>query len=54
MKDFKMPHRTMDYLIMGIIAGLITGIILVYIAGITYAAILETAETLRNAFRIVP
>jgi hypothetical protein len=54
MKKFTMPSRTLDYILMGIIAGVIAGIILVYIAGITYLAILETAETLRNAFKIVP
>ena len=54
MRKLKMPIRTLDYLLMGIIAGILAGIILVYIAGITYAAILETMETLRNSFKIRP
>ena len=50
--DFVLPTRTLDYLLMGIIAGLVAGIILVYIAGISYLAILQAAEAMRNAFRI--
>ena len=50
--DFTLPTRTLDYLLMGIIAGIVAGIILVYIAGISYLAILNAAEALKNAFRI--
>lgn len=49
---FVMPSRTLDYLLMGIVAGLIAGIILIYIGGITYFAIIEATETLTGAFRI--
>ncbi len=49
---FVMPTRSLDYLLMGIVAGIIAGLILVYIAGITFQAILNVAEILKSAFKI--
>ena len=48
---FTMPARRLDYLLMGIVAGIIAGLILVYIFGITYAEILRVGESIRFAFR---
>jgi len=50
--EFTMPTRTLDYLIMGIVAGIIAGIILVYIGGITYLSLINVAERLKMAFKI--
>lgn len=47
-----MPTRTMDYLLMGIAAGIIAGIILVYILGITFFAIIDVVLTVKQAFKI--
>ena len=47
-----MPRRTLDYLLMGIVAGVIAGIILVYIVGITYLEMLKIADSLKNAFKM--
>lgn len=47
-----MPTRTLDYLLMGIIAGIIAGIILVYIGGITYFSLMSTVENLKTAFKM--
>jgi len=52
MKKFTMPTRTAEYLLMGIIAGIIAGLILVYIFGITYGAILQAGESIRNSFKV--
>lgn len=50
--EFTMPTRTLDYLLMGIVAGIIAGIILVYIGGITYINLLATIEKLKIAFKM--
>ena len=50
--NFVMPTRTLDYLLMGIAAGIIAGIILVYIVGITFFAIIDVALTVKQAFKI--
>jgi len=52
MRRLVMPRRTWDYLLMGIIAGIITGLILVYVAGITFYAIMQIAESIKAAFNI--
>ncbi len=48
--DFEMPTKSLDYLLMGIIAGVIAGIILVYLVGVTYAEMLKVAESFKTAF----
>ncbi len=50
---FTMPSRTFDYLLMGIAAGIIAGLICVYIFGITYLEMLNVGATVRTAFKIV-
>jgi hypothetical protein len=50
-KSFRMPSRTLDYLLMGIIAGIIAGIVLVYIVGVTYTEMIKAAESMRMAFK---
>lgn len=52
MRDFVMPTNTFEYLLMGIIAGAIAGIILVYIGGITFYAIMQTSESIKAAFKM--
>ena len=47
-----MPTRTLDYLLMGIIAGAIAGIILVYIGGITYHSIIQASEGIKMSFKM--
>ena len=47
-----MPKRTLDYLLMGIIAGILAGLLLIYIGGITYYGIIQTAEFIKATFRI--
>ncbi len=47
-----MPTRTQEYILMGIVAGIIAGIVLVYIFGVTYAEMLRAAETIRNSFKV--
>ncbi len=49
--NFVMPTRTLDYLLMGIAAGIIAGIILVYIAGITFFAMLQAVEGIKSIFQ---
>ena len=46
-----MPTKTLDYLIMGIIAGIVAGIILVYIGGITYFELIKVGEGMKMAFK---
>ena len=50
--NFVMPTRILDYLLMGIAAGIIAGIILVYIGGITFSAIIDAMLTIKQAFKI--
>ena len=52
MRSFVMPARTLDYLLMGIIAGIIAGLILVYIGGITIYAVIEAGQNIRSAFKM--
>jgi hypothetical protein len=47
-----MPARTLDYLWMGIIAGIIAGLVLVYIGGITFYAIIQATEGIKGAFKM--
>ena len=46
-----MPTKTLDYLVMGIIAGIVAGIILVYIGGITYFELINVGEGMKMAFK---
>jgi hypothetical protein len=52
MHNFVMPARTMDYLLMGIIAGVIAGLILVYIGGITFYAVMQAGQSIKGAFKM--
>ena len=52
MHDFVMPTRTLDYLLMGIIAGVIAGLILVYIGGITFYAIIQASQGIKASFKM--
>ncbi len=52
MRELVMPARTLDYLLMGIIAGVIAGLILVYIGGITFYAIIQASENIKAAFKM--
>ena len=47
-----MPKRTLDYLLMGIIAGIIAGLILIYIGGITYYGIIQAFESIKMSFKM--
>ncbi len=47
-----MPRRTLDYLLMGIIAGIIAGLVLIYIGGITYYSIIQAAESIKMSFKM--
>jgi len=46
-----MPTRTLDYLLMGIVAGVFAGIILVYVVGVTYLELLRVAESIRDTLK---
>lgn len=46
-----MPIRKVDYLLMGIAAGVIAGIILVYIVGITYIEVIRVSAAIKSAFK---
>lgn len=50
--SFIMPTRTLDYLLMGIVAGIVAGIILVYIGGITYFSLMGAGESLKASFKM--
>lgn len=52
MQGLVMPNRTLDYLLMGIIAGAIAGLILVYIGGITIYAIIQASQNLKASFKM--
>ncbi|MFA4856085.1 MAG: hypothetical protein WC634_05900 [archaeon] len=52
MHGLVMPVRTLDYLLMGIIAGAIAGLILVYIGGITIYAVIQAAQSIKGAFKM--
>ncbi len=51
MRHLVMPRRTLDYLLMGIVAGIIAGLILVYIGGITYYGIIQASESIKMGFK---
>ena len=46
-----MPKKTRDYLLMGIIAGIIAGLLLSYIGGITYYGIIQVTESIKMSFK---
>lgn len=52
MRSLVMPARRLDYLLMGIIAGAIAGLILVYIGGITFYAIIQATQSIKGAFKM--
>ena len=54
MRHLVMPKRTLDYLLMGIIAGIIAGLLLIYIGGITYYGIIQAFEgtTMRDSIKV--
>jgi hypothetical protein len=54
MRGFTMPTRRLDYLLMGIIAGIFAGLICVYILGITYFELLRVGQSIRESFKIAP
>jgi len=47
-----MPRRTLDYLLMGIIAGILAGLLLIYIGGITYYSIIQASEGIKMSFKM--
>jgi len=47
-----MPRRTLDYLLMGIIAGILAGLLLIYIGGITYYGIIQASEGIKMSFKM--
>jgi len=50
--SFAMPTRTLDYALMGVAAGVIAGIVLIYIVGISYLELLKVAESIRMSFKM--
>ncbi len=53
-RGFKMPTRRLDYLLMGIIAGIFTGLICVYIFGITYLELMRAGQSIKDGLKIAP
>ena len=47
-----MPRRTLDYLLMGIIAGILAGLLLIYIGGITYYGMIQAVESIKMNFKM--
>ena len=52
MHKLVMPKRRWDYLLMGIIAGIFAGLILIYIGGITYYGIIQASESIKMSFKM--
>ena len=51
MRRLKMPRQTIEYLFMGIIAGIIAGVVLVYVVGVTYMELIRIGESMKMAFK---
>lgn len=47
--EFRLPAKTMDYLLMGIIAGIVAGLILTALLGVTASAMMLTTEKVKIA-----
>lgn len=52
--NFTMPTRTLDYALMGITAGIITGLVLYFLLGITLEALGAALANMRLAQQIKP
>lgn len=52
MTGFTMPTRRLDYLLMGIVAGVIAGLVCVYILGITYFELVKAGQAVSQSFKM--
>ena len=52
--NFTMPTRTLDYALMGITAGIIAGLVLYFVVGITLQAVEAALANLQFARQIKP
>ena len=51
MRSLIMPRRTIDYLLMGIVAGVLAGLLLIYVGGITYHGIIQATESVKISLK---
>ena len=50
--EFTMPTRTLEYALMGVAAGIIAGLVLVLLLGITFSALVASMESIKQAMQI--
>jgi len=53
-RNFKMPTRRYEDLIMGIIAGVFAGLVCVYIFGITYLELMRLGQGIKDGLKTAP
>ncbi len=52
--QLEMPVRTLDYALMGVAAGIIAGLTLVFLFGVTFSALAASVNSIEMAMRIRP